>query len=148
MHQASSLQQLLPHLLHQLIRSRAILHILLIHMNPILEFFLGMVGEAGAVGWTNFVYRAVVILQIQELARLGLIHPITASVFSQPFLAESFWFHFKMRRDSLYICRGIGRRHGFATVRTTEAICFSPYFLICCGGYLIKTSWWLFLQLG
>jgi hypothetical protein len=100
-------------------------------MNIISKLFFGMVRESSAICRTHLVDTAIVCLQVEELARLCFIQPVTTPVFAQPFLLEIVGFHFQKTSDTLDICRRIGRRHRFTTVGATQAIYFLPDLAIC-----------------
>jgi hypothetical protein len=104
-------------------------------------------GEARAIGGTDFINAAFIILEIEKLAGLYFIDPI-AIVSFQPLLAEFFGCLVEMRGNAFDICIGKRRRHCFATIGAGEAGHFFPYFFFQAGGEFFQTAWWFFFQLA
>jgi hypothetical protein len=134
---------------HPLEGSRAISDVLLIYMHVIVHILFGMVRKSSAVVRTNFVDAALVIFQVQELAGLFLVHPVTRSpLFVQPFLFEFFGGLVKVSRNAHQVFFGERGRHAAAAIGTFQAIGLFPGFLIGFLPYLLYAGNTVFLQFG
>lgn len=107
--------------------SRAVFNILLKHVHIIHHPPLGMMRKPGAISRPDRVNAALIVFQVEKLARLLPVHPIACAVFIQPFLAECFFRHTKMCCNPLYVFPRIGWRHRLAAIGAGQAICFLPY---------------------
>jgi hypothetical protein len=135
---------LLHHLFYQPVSGGAVFDVLFEHMHIVHHPAACMMGKSGAVAGTNSIDAAFIIIEVQELAGLTLVHPITLAVFVQPFLAKGFGAHVKVCRNTLYVGDGISGTHGFATVGALKTVSLLPNSFISLCGYIVQSAGWIF----
>ncbi len=103
---------------------------------------------APAISRSYVIDTAFIILQVEELARFCLIHPVpvTSPLLPQPFCFKFIHRHTKMGRYSFQVLFIERRGHGFTTVGTGKAICFLPNLFFHTGYLLIQPPGCFFFQ--
>jgi len=118
------------HFFHHLERSGTMFQILFVHVHVFNHSLLGKMREAGAIVGPHFIYRTHIGIQVEELAGFRFVEPIAQVVFPQPFFLKILYAHVQECGNAFQVFAVIGRRHGFAAVRATQAIYFMPNFLV------------------
>ncbi len=133
--------QPLHHLLHQLIRSRTILNILLMHVHIIHHLAFWQMRKAGTIGGPDLVNRTFIILKIQELAGFCFIKHIAGTISAKPLFGELPGRLSEVFGDTYNIGPGKGRAHRFTAIGTGKTIYFFPNFRFQRPGKCIQSLW-------
>lgn len=107
-------------------------------MHVVGHFLFGQVRELRAVLGPDRVDRALIGLEVQELAGCADIHPLPFLVLVQPLFLKLADRHVEMPGYALQVPERIGRRHRPATIGTGQAIGFLPDLLVDSGCIGIK----------
>jgi len=136
------------HFLHHPEGGGAIAHVLVVYVYIILHLLAGEVGEARAVQGTHRVDAAHIIGEIEELAWLLDVHPITRAVLIEIFGFELRYCHAQMFGNAPQVFGRVGGAHGLAAVGATEAVGLVPYLLVNLYGPIVQGPGRLIAQPG
>jgi hypothetical protein len=106
--------------------SRAVLGVLLIHVDIVEGLLLRKVGEARAVYGSHLVNGTLEVGGVEKLTGAAGIHPVTLAVLIEPLLTEGLRGHGEMGRNPFDIRRGKGGCHGTTAIPASQTIDVFP----------------------